>query len=1456
MSSQLKQPSRLMIDTGAGVSVIKRSFIASWVRINEKERVLLKGITDKLILAPGTITVWINDITPVKMYVVEDDFPIIQEGIVGTRSLKDCKSNINYETDTLILDGQTIPFTIGDPRREIPSKETCKAEKINRETELFNEKEKKLRDDMINELYEIYRARQESNAGVPQEQTKGIEESKKTEDSIEVIENDEMAKFYEKTELEEIKHLICGKISEDYDKKDKKLSNLKQSHNTISWQNGATTRVQEKSEVIQAHVSKRQSDKTFENIEESDSKTSLEAVAPTKVLCEQIEEDSKITEVNAKGASPSICKGNKADVAIEKLKNKKVAKMYEEEIDNRDEIMKNVNDDCRKVKYYEAIRIASVIMLPAPEYQRYESNTTIALKGTKRNDTLKKEYEDMINNWVATQKVLPMEEDFKELSERETGIYIDHFYNDLTEDFNFDEDLQLVMLDSEIEEEWTKVTTQLDSVFYKYTQAQNKSEGTKVTNLLNKIFRIEKDRMTLALRFKKLMNDVKDYHIPSDLLTPEQYTRIRSHLGGKYSIEGLPTLNTQTTINRVASIRHNIDKNVLLVEIQIPLEKEAAANIWEMTTYPVEQKWAKGVSAEIIKCGRFLLEKDNNYQCLKEGELGACYKTYAFICPEGFVDLKPNRTCESRFFENTMKDPTDSCTINLSRGLEETIIEYEVETGFEKIFFFNMPYAKEISLMCGDTTTYHTLNNTGITHTSPKCLMTNDRTIPKATSVESPILPNLNLELSNFREALLLEECAQIFKDNSYGIFRESIIKCPIVKLNHMHLFIIIALLATIKESKSIYGYDCGTQLTNLTVISLIDVGKCKDEQPEVKTNKIRAQLVQTNDYGLVTVKECKIMIKRTVFSCGMHSHISLVANGEIQYYKEVTRDECDALHMSGTYTYQGTKIADIPRNGSKSEPMTFAGWVGPDKSCKGESKYVDAYGIFNDVVVTGWMDIELKDYSAKVNLEANKVQLISGTTCSASRKTCIGGDGSTAFWSSVDNGECGHEKYSVIYDGYVDKVEDIGENNVIYTLETEDYAFALAKKYEEEECGIIMIHTEHPRLIIVENGGINPKLRKTEIAAQNIDQFAYTNAKFLYIEKHLKGQLKEMYYKIMKSKCELERQVLENTLSIATTQPAEVARKIMKENGFTGVVAAEVMHIIKCLRVEVHIRRTNECYEQLPVTHGNESLFLSPRTRILVGNGKQITCEGRLPSMFKIGEQWFRSLPEIIDAPQPEILSPTEMPKWQYITPESLAIGGIYSEKDTRKLRDLIVFPLEKGAVLNKILRGATGQEVKTDGISISPFLSEKVLEEIAANTWNKVWNGFIRFGTASAGILGIVMLFKLIKLLVDTAIHSYALYSLYGFSIHLIGALWDSVTHLLMHLGQQRQHREHRAARNDTNYDPSAPDEQETTEMIKKENNLNIEMEAVRRPAPPIPSRQIYPQLKEQDEEVRNKT
>ncbi|KAL7295332.1 hypothetical protein TKK_0011362 [Trichogramma kaykai] len=205
-----------------------------------------------------------------------------------------------------------------------------------------------------------------------------------------------------------------------------------------------------------------------------------------------------------------------------------------------------------------------------------------------------------MNNWVVTQKLLPREPDHTEMSEKEVGNYIEHYYRTLADDFSYDQEKQLVMLNSELEVEWTRTTTLLDAAFYKYTQAHNKTDNTKITNLLNQIIQLENERMVLAFRFKRLINEIKAYAVSSELLSPEQYARIKSLLGGRYGIEGLPSMNSQIVINRMATLRFNVDKNTVLIEVQVPLEKKPLANIWKITSYPVEQKWMKGVSAEII----------------------------------------------------------------------------------------------------------------------------------------------------------------------------------------------------------------------------------------------------------------------------------------------------------------------------------------------------------------------------------------------------------------------------------------------------------------------------------------------------------------------------------------------------------------------------------------------------------------------------------------------------------------------------------------------------------------------------------------------------------------------------------------------------------------------------------------------------------------------------------------
>lgn len=95
-----------------------------------------------------------------------------------------------------------------------------------------------------------------------------------------------------------------------------------------------------------------------------------------------------------------------------------------------------------------------------------------------------------------------------------------------------------------------------------------------------------------------------------------------------------------------------------------------------------------------------------------------------------------------------------------------------------------------------------------------------------------------------------------------------------------------------------------------------------------------------------------------------------------------------------------------------------------------------------------------------------------------------------------------------------------------------------------------------------------------------NLDIFAYINSKFVYVEKHIRHQMISLYHNVMQQKYELEKQVITNALSFATFQPDEFAYCLVKGLGY---MAGEVIYVIKCISVEVTVRRTKDCYVELP---------------------------------------------------------------------------------------------------------------------------------------------------------------------------------------------------------------------------------------------------------------------------------
>lgn len=273
-----------------------------------------------------------------------------------------------------------------------------------------------------------------------------------------------------------------------------------------------------------------------------------------------------------------------------------------------------------------------------------------------------------------------------------------------------------------------------------------------------------------------------------------------------------------------------------------------------------------------------------------------------------------------------------------------------------------------------------------------------------------------------------------------------------------------------------------------------------------------------------------------------------------------------------------------------------------------------------------------------------------------------------------------------------------------------------------------------------------------------------------------------------MEQKCALERQILKNALSLSSLSPNEMAYRIMREPGYAAVAAGEVLHIIKCVPTECRIRQTELCYNELPVTHNNQSYFLAPRSHILLKTGTTKKCSELLPTMYHVEGSWFRLMPRPVEAISPPTIQPLTRPKWYYVSPKNLATSGIYSNEDLDRLKNHIMFPVEKSNMLNTIARGAMEHQIPPGSVFMMNLFDEDTLEKFAESTASRLWKRFVTFRSASAGVLAIILVIRLAKTIIDSIIRGYALHSVYGWSLHLVGAVWSSITHLLLQLAGRR--------------------------------------------------------------------
>lgn len=426
---------------------------------------------------------------------------------------------------------------------------------------------------------------------------------------------------------------------------------------------------------------------------------------------------------------------------------------------------------------------------------------------------------------------------------------------------------------------------------------------------------------------------------------------------------------------------------------------------------------------------------------------------------------------------------------------------------------------------------------------------------------------------------------------------------------------------------------------------------------------------------------------------------------------------------------------------------------------------------------------IELHEKVVMSSPLKDEIQVSVTTKCQFGKGSCLDLWTGQNFWDQISLVGCDSKTHLVLYEGTADvSQESNGDSYRTYFVSTPKWAFALRTTREYMDCSSETFLTEHPKLLIVRKGSRPFQLPYTSLDISQLDFMSYVNSKFVFMARVQTEDASLMYKKLEFRRCLVEQKLLSSQMAIAKHHPIEFAYLHMGMPGYTGVVAGEVIYVVQCDPVEVSVRRTSQCFNELPVTYNNKSMFMTPRSHLLMSVGTELICNELAKPMFQIENSWVTLSPQPQIANNPIRLSPLQPGIWKNNKLEHLASAGIYTSEDLDRMRESLMFHGESAATLVTISSLVRVTTTDLQGLHMKSLIDEEMFESLYRKTIDRVWGWFNWVGEFSTTVLGIYVVVRILKFLLDTIVHGHILYNAFGFSFQLLGAMMQSALVLLI--------------------------------------------------------------------------
>jgi hypothetical protein len=582
-------------------------------------------------------------------------------------------------------------------------------------------------------------------------------------------------------------------------------------------------------------------------------------------------------------------------------------------------------------------------------------------------------------------------------------------------------------------------------------------------------------------------------------------------------------------------------------------------------------------------------------------------------------------------------------------------------------------------------------------------------------------------------------------------------------------------------------AYDCMNRTTRTSKYDVLEPGDCiepeADYEEPVEQN---VQILQSVDDVQVTGFHCRATVTRTVARCEFTS-ITYGGTAYVEYDKnvEITPQQCRTIELTKKFVFENRKIA-VPNAAAVTETYYSHGSRDGSGNCETDSWWRNNVQHKKSLEQTVFR-IQAQKRTATASLADNTIVFRNSLQGDYRDGNIQDASEGTMVWEVAES-NCTQDVSSVYYGkAQVHQPKQGSGKPTLVLIEepAEQRAVGLILGKPCTVCGTQAFRTQIRGLSLVLMRPRDTKLMagsKVQTSPK-VDQDLRGQNSYLHLTAQL--TIQSSFREMARHLCELERSVLQTKLNLLATSSRPLFGKALFGEGKRARVAGRVAYISDCPAIEVSRMDYPNCTVEIPVrTSDNRHLFADPLTFFLVESPTVVPCDALSPVMWKVGGNWFCSLPQLSDCKPPEVVNPGLVQGALYELNFSGFDGSVFTadqwEQHERSLRTYDT----RTAVVSDLANVAMSNRESNHGLDmgVNGILTVADLSSVTLKIGGAILPFFSALGHTYSFCIGTLIVCSWIKMLAGWFLRTRILYKRFGCSARLLAGFWSTLTAIFM--------------------------------------------------------------------------